>query len=423
MDHLSRNPYYPLFPLFEEDLQIDTHDSEEERSDNKDLSSTRTHSLSIPKTSSEEMPITHTNYSNSPPATKSSYIVPATYPDRIPQPLTLQQQYSFEIVMKAFIKAKLTHDKTGKKVFHRRKNYYRKYNREYSSVIASHSIILVNRSNITPNGSPPYVFRFLVGKRRDSIERSDFIRGLYAYRDIFRILSLQTQEERDRSLNYTFEEQWLDYWPLSSTSYHSSHSKSIAQHAFDIIKPFLTSFYACLPPGNSETEWMFPRGRSVSSGGLDTAIREFEEETELSLSSAAKINIPPFQETYYGSDGRIYSTTYYIYETRERMEPKQKTLANIIRPTLVSNDFEKVAWLTLDELKKSPTSEAKLNAPRIAIVERIIKEFQNIPFMVIPIPRTYSLMLYASLDGDESHPQITPPSSPRSISAPPCYYA
>jgi 8-oxo-dGTP pyrophosphatase MutT (NUDIX family) len=426
MDHLSHNPYYPLSPYSEDDPPIDLEEYSEikrEHRVNNGRELERSPPIPIPKNNS----LPHKSYAGSPPLNTIPSTLAAIYPDRIPASLTLEQWRAFEVVMKSYIKAKLIHDKSGRKMYYKQKyHHHRRIPNDTSTpVIASHSIILVNRSNTITNRDTSYVFRFLVGKRRDSIERSDFIRGLYSCKDIFRILSLQTQEERFRSLNYSFEEQWLDYWPLSSQPYHVSNSKVVAQHAFELILPFLRDFYACLPPGKIETEWMFPRGRSVASSGLDTAIREFEEETELSLKNAAKINIPPFKETYYGSDGRIYSTTYYIYETREMLTPRQKRMPNIIRPNLVSNDFEQVAWLTLDELRHDKGNGAKLNPARIGMIEQIILGFDNIPFMVIPIPRTYSL-LYVSFhdNSDENNrPQTSPPISPRSTSAPPTCYS
>jgi len=64
-----------------------------------------------------------------------------------------------------------------------------------------------------------------------------------------------------------------------------------------------------------EPPWYFPRGRSKnkSETELETALREFEEETGISRSLLELFSATPIVENYQGSNGQQYHIKYFIY--------------------------------------------------------------------------------------------------------------
>jgi 8-oxo-dGTP pyrophosphatase MutT (NUDIX family) len=63
--------------------------------------------------------------------------------------------------------------------------------------------------------------------------------------------------------------------------------------------------------GLLENPWIFPKGRKQhTESDVDSALREFQEETQIDGISVCDI-IDPVEETYYGLDGRLYRTIYF----------------------------------------------------------------------------------------------------------------
>lgn len=72
-----------------------------------------------------------------------------------------------------------------------------------------------------------------------------------------------------------------------------------------------------------EPEWGFPKGRrNLREADLDCAIREFEEETDISRDQISVLShIEPLEETFIGSNNKCYKHIYYIAKVNETINP------------------------------------------------------------------------------------------------------
>lgn len=72
-----------------------------------------------------------------------------------------------------------------------------------------------------------------------------------------------------------------------------------------------------------EPEWGFPKGRrNLREADLDCAIREFEEETDISRHQISVLShIEPLEETFIGSNNKCYKHIYYIAKVNESINP------------------------------------------------------------------------------------------------------
>ena len=309
---------------------------------------------------------------NGPISTLTSPRTPIVYPDRIPQPFhsKKEEERYYEIIRSLPVSPKYSVYRTS----------YPLRSTHGLKIIESYAIVLISfaRGEKEPT--------FLLGHRRESIEMSNIVRGLYDISELYTLLSLISPEERLRLQYCSFEALWQDYWPLNSHMYHVSKAKQVAKLAYDRLKPYLLELLSIVPSTNNDTEWLFPRGRGskkypVNKGEI-IAIHEFEEETDLSLKEAKKVPIEPYRELYFGSNGSTYATTHYVYMTEYERLPPKKQARWAMRPWMVSNDFEIVAWLTLAQLRE------KLNPYRVDMVESFAK--QTMEYRQSLEPRTLS---------------------------------
>jgi 8-oxo-dGTP pyrophosphatase MutT (NUDIX family) len=225
-------------------------------------------------------------------------------------------------------------------------------------ILESYAIVLVSRAR---GDDCPAI---LLGRRRETIEFANFIRGLYDPGELHAILSLMTRGEREKLLTCRFEELWADYWPLNATIFHACKARHVALTAYERVQPHLVRLLQLTRSTHEQTEWLFPRGRGKRGAqGEEIARREFQEETQLSLADARRTGLLPYRELYYGSDGLTYATTHYVYEIDVETLPAKREAPGALRPWMVSNDFDTVSWMTLSELR------THLNTHRFRMVE------------------------------------------------------
>uniref|UniRef100_A0A6C0M184 Nudix hydrolase domain-containing protein n=1 Tax=viral metagenome TaxID=1070528 RepID=A0A6C0M184_9ZZZZ len=224
------------------------------------------------------------------------------------------------------------------------------------SCIASYGLIV--HSYKPPVGgsfvdSEPY---FLLAKRRDTMEYSDYIKGMYSDADLEKLVSLMSDEERTRIRTHNFVNLWNDMCVTTlEENCMSSIVRSIYQRArdkFESSKNIVLSLIASSKSSTIEPQWGFPKGRrSRYEDNFTTAMREFEEETNIDLwgEGMRMWNFPPFIEIFYGTCGKYYSSKYYIAELPYPVNPNLIELPNNIRKLTVSNEVSEVVWLHLNE--------------------------------------------------------------------------
>lgn len=183
--------------------------------------------------------------------------------------------------------------------------------------ITSYGIILFRHSS--------YGLQFLMIRRKDSFGYIDFIRGKYTLYNIHQIQNMVNEmstTEKHRLLTNTFEQLWQDMWGDTSNSQFKNEEVASSKK-FELLKSgiiinnetiSLKDIIENSDTNWSETEWEFPKGRrNPKEKDLECAMREFQEETGISVSKIQIVeNVLPFEEIFIGTNHKSYKHKYFL---------------------------------------------------------------------------------------------------------------
>ena len=175
--------------------------------------------------------------------------------------------------------------------------------------VLSYGIICIHESKI------------LMIQRKDSICYIEFLRGKYKIDNptyIVELLNRCSVSERTLIRNNSFDELWTKLW-FSGDKQKPQTDRMIKEYQkskqqFEILKQTnLISLLDQCSQNYSTPEWEFPKGRrSTRETNIQCAIREFEEETDLSSDEYILLeNVHPIEEEYIGSNTVRYKHIYY----------------------------------------------------------------------------------------------------------------
>lgn len=224
--------------------------------------------------------------------------------------------------------------------------------------IMSYGVILYT---ITPDNE----IKFLLYQRRDSFEYMDYMRGYWSTKDdIYRLFELMSPEERERVQNFTFDELWDDLWVNHTYRIYEDGYKS-AKRKYDYSRSYINHALETTQSMIENPPWGFPKGKKNNSkeNELTCALREFKEETKLD----ARIDVKGFtyKEKFRGTNGRIYSTVYYLASTDNMITPDLMVTPSCIRKKTISEEASNVLWFSYEE------ALTKLNPIRRCILEKV----------------------------------------------------
>ena len=98
-----------------------------------------------------------------------------------------------------------------------------------------------------------------------------------------RLLKGMTQKEQENILTKTFDELWQSVWGESSNVKSHKNDYDTSQKKYELFQRKLPELIKNNPTKWVEPEWGFPKGRrNPHESDLNCAIREFQEETNLS---------------------------------------------------------------------------------------------------------------------------------------------
>ena len=210
---------------------------------------------------------------------------------------------------------------------------------------------------------------FLLYQRRDTYEYIEFVKGMWETKaQALRFFSLMSEEERRRLQEHSFDDLWNDFW-IRRASAANVDMINRAKAKYERIRPFIEEMIASTTALGPAAPWGFPKGRkNVGESGTACALREFEEETRMPRSSVTLVpETHPIEEHYRGSDGRQYSTVYYMAQyfpenlTRggttelkaaQCATPPLLATPHGIRKHTASNEAYRVRWFPLSEALK-----------------------------------------------------------------------
>lgn len=213
---------------------------------------------------------------------------------------------------------------------------------------------------------------FLLCKRRDTYQYQDIIRGKWNDEESLKTLLRKiSPDERKRIEENDFEKIWEDFWPDHNSEAFTKRVKE-SKTKYEICKEVLLSFDE--ESKESDSSWGFPKGKKNNNREteLQTALREFEEETKIETSNIRIIHsFEPLKESYIGTDGKHYESTYflarfvpdsswyvagpdgykYINDYRKIL-PEPTYYQGRIRTVSHSDEIEALRWCSLSEIEE-----------------------------------------------------------------------
>ena len=146
-----------------------------------------------------------------------------------------------------------------------------------------------------------------------------------------------TIDEINNLKTLSFQELWEKLWmkTIKQDNYRIDYKKNYenALNKFNKIKEsgLLTKFINNYSGSWTEPEWGLPKGRkNFDESNIQTAIREFTEETNINNNYFIILNSKEFVEDYIGSDNKRYKHIYYLAQSKNQnikleIDPKNRS--------------------------------------------------------------------------------------------------
>lgn len=249
---------------------------------------------------------------------------------------------------------------------------FKEFNTKFSNrrAITSYGIILFTVENKPRRNQILYQ----IVQRRDSISYSEFLQDRLPPDKIeMHIKDLMSKDEKKRCLEYYYkndpESLWNDLWINHKSHVYKNNMKRCCESFMFNMKKFIHLFED-LDHGRCENTWGFPKGRKhFYETELECALREFEEEAKIPRTDIQVLDVPPVEEYYTGSDGKVYKTVCYIAYIP--FIPKVKyQLTDCIRKTYISEEVSEMKWLPYCNCLKN--LEDKHNRQLLTKVNKIL---------------------------------------------------
>ena len=216
-------------------------------------------------------------------------------------------------------------------------------------------------------------YEYLIICRKHTFGYIDFMRGRYAINNknhLMDIIFEMTADEKNRIINNTFDENWLELWgSVNNTYFKNEHV--FAREKYTMLNRGVyikNDFYNTLSLIDESKnlwktpEWGFPKGRkNMNETSKECALREWCEETGMHADTIEVIsNLTPYHEYVIGSNYQSYRDTYYLGKYNENTANEE---INYQR-----KEISDAKWATLSEIKKvfRPYHKERMN-----IIEKV----------------------------------------------------
>lgn len=197
---------------------------------------------------------------------------------------------------------------------------------------------------------------YLFIRRRDSLGYVDFIRGKYDTRQrvyLQNIIDEMTIDEKYKIITTDFDTLWCDFWGKNSKCHYRSE-EDVSRRKFNELKAgvynnneryTLKMLVKESKTKWTEPEWGFPKGRrNQNERDIDTALREFEEETGIKSEHIELFeNVIPYEEIFMGSNFKSYNHRYFVAHMRNNKNVDTSQYGRV--------EVSKVQWLSLTDAK------------------------------------------------------------------------
>jgi len=211
--------------------------------------------------------------------------------------------------------------------------------------------------------------KYLICQRRDSISYIQYLQDLIDEKNMVKYINLMSKEEKKRCLEYYYKKDahsiWKDLWITHKSKIYKNHYERCTNMFLKNMEKYLEHFKN-ENIGQMENSWCFPKGRlNKNENEIECAMRELEEETNISSDIINVNKNISFEELYIGSNNLIYKTVYYLAYIPYIPKKIYKYYPTNIRKKFISSEFQDLEWLDYTSVYN------KLNEPKKRVLEEI----------------------------------------------------
>lgn len=211
---------------------------------------------------------------------------------------------------------------------------------------------------------------FLMIRRKYTIGYINFIRGQYELNDksILSLIDIMTLIEKNKLINNDFETLWHQLWQTNKIDKCYQSEYDISYKKFNTLKSNLLNLIEQSHTNYEEQEWGFPKGkREKNECDVNNAIREFEEETNLTDDDYQLLNLKPIVEDFMGTNNKKYRNNYYI----------GRYIKDIVNLQIL-NKFQKaeISCIKFMSLKEIKQIIRPYNKEKIKVIESLINSLK-----------------------------------------------
>ena len=234
------------------------------------------------------------------------------------------------------------------------------YNRFINNLrnVSYYNLNNIDMNNIHKFSKYNELISFMLVNRRHSLNYIDFIRGKYNINDlngINNMCSYMSSDEINLIKNEDFNNLWKKLWLKNSYKKKYLEEMNLSKIKFTHLKNL--GLLDNIKSEYSSTEWEIPKGRkNPNETNLQCAIREFNEETTLSLDDYNIIScLDPIHDLFIGTDNKEYKHIFYTSILNTQSVNNMQSIIN--------NEIEEVRWCKWSDLNNiiRPYNNSKIN--------------------------------------------------------------
>ena len=225
--------------------------------------------------------------------------------------------------------------------------------------------------------------KYMICQRRDSIAFIQFMRNLIEEKDMDRYIGLMTKEEKNRCLEFYYKNDphtiWKDTWVNNRSKFYKQDYKHCTEQFMKNVEKYIDLFKN-EDIGLDENTWFFPKGRKNDyESDLECALREFEEETNISVKHINVDSNNVFEEFYIGSNNILYKTVYFTAYIPFIPVKKYKFYPYNIRQKFISGEVYDFEWLDYQTSCKLLNSKYRNSFTNSTICEKsqVLEKINN----------------------------------------------
>jgi ADP-ribose pyrophosphatase YjhB (NUDIX family) len=214
--------------------------------------------------------------------------------------------------------------------------------------LQSYGIILFIRDEMS--------IHYFACQRRTTVEFSEIVKCGPRKDKLYQYFCNMTDFERNLLCEQPHDKLWDDLLLSEMSLFNDTRMKVAAIHK--AYKPYLRDLLSLTKSITDEPPFEFPKGRSNQQQDktlLGTALRELKEEAGIDLGTSVELmDDISVVDSYKGTDGIKYQTTYFLVRSPEFFEPEFQYFdyENCIEEYCISKDMHDGKWIELPLFEK-----------------------------------------------------------------------